>query len=155
VVAEVSVYKVIVTREGHAWLADVPDVAGTHTWAKNLPGLDRNVREAIAVAHNLPEGAEADLKLSYEYHTGDPDLDTQTAALRAEREHLAEAETDLTERTAHLADQIVHQRGMSVRDAATLLHVSPQRISQVAPTRTAAKPADTTRPATSTLGGAT
>ena len=126
----------IVTREGDAWLADVPGVPGTHTWARNLPGLDRNVREAIALAHDLPEHAEGELELSYEYRTGDPDLDTRTAALRADRERLAEAEKDLTERTAQLAEQIVRQRGMSVRDAATLLRVSPQRISQIAPTRT-------------------
>ena len=66
---------------------------------------------------------------------------------------MVEAEKDLTERT----DQIVHQRGMSLRDAATLLHVSPQRINgspKSPPPGPAAKPADTTRPATSTLGGA-
>jgi hypothetical protein len=136
VVTTMSTYEVIVTREGDAWLADVPAMAGTHTWAKNLPGLDRNLREAIALAEDLPEGAEGELDLSYEYHTGDPDLDAQTAAVRAERAQLNSAEQNLTERTALLADRIVHQRGMSVRDCATLLRVSPQRVSQVAPTRT-------------------
>ena len=131
-----SAYEVIVTREGDAWLADVPAVTGTHTWAKNLPGLDRNIREAIALAQDLPEGAETQLELSYEYRTGDPDLDSQTAALRTEREHLAQAERALAERTTTLADHIVHQRGMSVRDAAILLRVSPQRISQITPTHT-------------------
>ena len=128
-----TTYQVIVTREGDAWLADVPGVSGTHTWAKNLPGLDRNVREAIALAEDLPDGAEAGLDLAYQYDTGDPDLDAEIAALRAERARLAQAEQELSERTARLAEQIVRQRGMSVRDAATLLHISPQRVSQVAP----------------------
>jgi hypothetical protein len=68
-----SAYEVIVTREGDAWLADGPAVAGTHTWAKNLPGLDRNVREAIALAEDLPEGAEDGLDLAYQSsHPQDP-----------------------------------------------------------------------------------
>jgi hypothetical protein len=131
-----SAYEVIVTREGDAWMADVPAVSGTHTWAKNLPGLDRNVREAIALAEDLPEGAEDGLDLSYDYRTGDPDLDAATAAVRAERARLGQAEHALSQRTAQLADRIVHQQGLSVRDAAILLRISPQRISQVAPART-------------------
>jgi DNA-directed RNA polymerase specialized sigma subunit len=130
-----SRYDVIVSRAGDAWLADVPAVAGTHAWAKNLPGLDRNVREAIALAEDLPDGAEAGLELVYEYRTGDPYIDDQTAAVRAERARLGQAERALTERTAHLAEDLVYTRGMSVRDAAALLQISPQRISQVAPTR--------------------
>lgn len=62
-------YRVVVNREDGRWLADVPDVPGTHTWAKNLVGLDASVREAIALAEDLPEGAEPELELSYEYHT--------------------------------------------------------------------------------------
>lgn len=130
-----STYEVIVTREGDAWLADVPAVAGTHTWAKNLPGLDSSVREAIALAEDLPRGAESALELVYDYRTGDPTLDATTAAVRADRSELSAAERFLAERTARLADELVHGRGMSVRDAAALLRVSPQRISQIAPSR--------------------
>ncbi|BCJ65119.1 type II toxin-antitoxin system HicB family antitoxin [Polymorphospora rubra] len=64
-------YRVIVTREDDAWLADVPDLPGTQTFARNLPSLDANVREAIALTEDLPEGAEVDLAISYEYRTGD------------------------------------------------------------------------------------
>jgi predicted RNase H-like HicB family nuclease len=67
-VVEVSerTYPVVVTREGDAWLADVPDLPGAHTWAKNLPGLDRSVREVIALVEDLPEGAET--RLSFDLH---------------------------------------------------------------------------------------
>lgn len=58
-------YRVVVTRERDAWLADVPALAGAHTWAKNLPALDRNVREAIALAEDRPDGAEASLAIDY------------------------------------------------------------------------------------------
>ncbi|BCJ31729.1 hypothetical protein [Actinocatenispora sera] len=129
-----NAYRVVVTREGDAWLADVPNLEGTQTWAKNLPGLDGNVREAIALAEDLPEDAEAGLVLDYEYRTGDEDIDRVTADIRAERSRIAEAERELAERTAKLAEQLT-RRHMSVRDAAVLLRVSPQRISQVAPRR--------------------
>lgn len=126
-----SGYRVIVTRDGESWLADAPDVPGTHTWAGTLRGLDRSIREAIALAEDLPDGAEASLDIAYTYRTGDPELDEAAAQVRAERLRLAAAERVLVERTTRLAGQIVTQRGLSVRDAAELLMVSPQRISQV------------------------
>jgi predicted RNase H-like HicB family nuclease len=125
-------YRVVVTREDDAWLADVPDLPGTHTWAKNLPGLDRSVREAIALVENLPDGAEPGLSLAYSYDIGDPELNAVTAHLRAERERIQREERQLAEQTAAVAAQLT-ERSMSVRDAAALLAVSPQRISQVAP----------------------
>jgi hypothetical protein len=125
-------YRVVVTREGDAWLGDAPDVAGTHTWAKNLPNLDRNIREAIALAEDLPEGAEESLELEYEYRTGDASVDTLTAQLRDERERVQDAARQLADRTAQAAARL-RREGMSVRDVAALLRVSPQLISQVAP----------------------
>lgn len=138
-------YRVVVIREGDAWLADVPDLPGTHTWAKNLPGLARSVREAIALAEDLPDGAETRLSLIYTYDIGDPELNAVTAHLRAERERIQREERQLAEQTAAVAAQLT-ERSMSVRDAAMLLAVSPQRISQVAPrpTKNKAPAADRT-----------
>jgi hypothetical protein len=125
-----QIYHVVVTREDSAWLADVPGLPGTHTWAKNLPGLDRSVREAIALVENLPDGAEPSLTLVYSYDIGDPELNAVAAHLRAERERIQREERQLAEQTAAVAAQLT-QRSMSVRDAAALLAVSPQRISQL------------------------
>jgi hypothetical protein len=122
-----------VTREDGAWQADVPGLRGTHTWARNLPALDRSVREVIALVKDLPEGAESALQLDYEYNIGDPALTALTAKLRAERERIQREERDLARETAAAASRLVADASLSVRDAATLLAVSPQRISQVAP----------------------
>ena len=127
-----KIYQVIVTREDDAWLADVPALEGTHTWAKNLPTLDRNVREAIALAENLPNGAEEGLWLTFEYQTGDPLLDVEAAEVRAARLELAERETRVAIRTTALIQELTG-RGYSVRDTARLAGVAPQRVSQVAP----------------------
>jgi len=42
-------------REGNNWLAEVEELPGAHTWARNLKDLERNVREAIVLAADLPE----------------------------------------------------------------------------------------------------
>ncbi len=130
-------YRVVVTREDGRWLADVPDVPGTHTWARNLVGLDTSVREAIALAEDLPEGVEPELELSYEYHTGDDQLDDAAAQLRLKRERMEAELALITQRTAELAREMAET--YSVRDAAMLLGVSPQRISQIAARRSSSK----------------
>lgn len=132
-----TTYQVQVTYEDGRWLADVPEVPGTHTWGRTLAGLDRSVREAIALALDLPEGAEASLELDWDVATGDGALDAAARQVRAERARLAVAERDLQDRTRELAREIL-AGGLTTRDAARLLGVSVQRISQIAP-RTRAK----------------
>jgi predicted RNase H-like HicB family nuclease len=78
-------YHVVVTRDGDGWMADVPALPGTHTWAKTLRALDRNVREVIGMVEDLPRSAEAALDLEMDYHTGDPVLDERAGRLRALR----------------------------------------------------------------------
>jgi predicted RNase H-like HicB family nuclease len=75
-------YRVVVTREDEQWLADVPELLGAHTHARSLPTLDQAVREVIVLAADLPDEAIPDLVLGYEYHTGDPELDTTALEVR-------------------------------------------------------------------------
>jgi len=126
-----NTYRVVVTRESNAWLADVPEVQGAHTFARNLARLDIYVREVIAAMLDLPEGAEADLSVAYEYDTGDAGLDAQAAELRAARaRHDADARA-IEQSTAAMA--VAYTRRFPVRDTAAILGVSPGRISQIAP----------------------
>jgi predicted RNase H-like HicB family nuclease len=60
-------YRVHVTREDGQWLADVPELEGTHTYAASLTALDRHVREAIVLGADLPDDAMAGLDLVYSY----------------------------------------------------------------------------------------
>jgi predicted RNase H-like HicB family nuclease len=64
-------YHVVVTRDGDGWMADVPALSGTHTWAKTLRALDRHVREVIGMVEDLPRSAEAAMDLDMEYHTAE------------------------------------------------------------------------------------
>ena len=52
-------YHVVVTREDGSWLADVPELAGAHTDARNLPTPDRYVREVIVLAAGLRGAGQA------------------------------------------------------------------------------------------------
>jgi len=60
-------YRVVVTREGEDWLADVPELEGAHTDARSLPTLDQYVREVIVMAADLPDEVMPDLELDYDY----------------------------------------------------------------------------------------
>ena len=66
-------YRVVVTREDSDWLADVPELSGAHTHARNLPSLDRAVRGVIVLAADLPDEAMLGLMIDYYQHTGSRD----------------------------------------------------------------------------------
>lgn len=107
----------------------MPAVPGAHTQAGNLVKLDEHVREVIALVLDLPEGAEADLELDYEYPGIGPE-----AAAAIELGH-ARAQLDLQhEELVSTTNQVVIflvRQGWSVRDVGPMVGVSPARISQI------------------------
>jgi predicted RNase H-like HicB family nuclease len=123
-------YRVVVTREDGQWLADVPELQGAHTYARSLSSLDQAVREVVVLAADLPDEAIPELVLDYDYHTGDPDLDTTALEVRRLRRQADELAATAAARTGQAAAQLV-ARGLSVRDVAALLGISPQRVSQL------------------------
>jgi DNA-directed RNA polymerase specialized sigma24 family protein len=125
-------YRVVVTREDDAWLADIPGVQGAHTYSRDLTKLDLYVREVVSLMEDMPEEAMPGLDLEWVFETGDPDVDTRAAALRAERDVVNATVADLAERTRVAAVGLA-AKGYSVRDIAGLLGISPQRVSQIAP----------------------
>lgn len=132
-------YRVVVTHENGVWLADVPDLAGAHTFARNIPSLQKAVREVIALVEDLPDGAENGFDVEYEYRIGIPEVEAETRQLRADRERIRREEDELARRTDAAAKTLVERYRFSVRDAAALTGVSKQRISQLAPSKKAAK----------------
>ena len=123
-------YRVVVTREDGQWLADVPSLEGAHTYARSLPTLDQAVREVVVLAADLPDEAMPVLMLDYEYHTGDASLDVTAQEVRQLRREADELATAAATRTGRAAAELV-ARGLSVRDVAALLGISPQRVSQL------------------------
>jgi hypothetical protein len=129
-----ATYRIVVRRDpedARFWLADVDGLTGAHTSSRSLASLDRYVREVIVLPADLPDGAEDGLDLEWHYETGTPDLDDDTQRVRKLRRDLEVANRDLGERTAALANELVRRSGLSVREAATLLEVSPSRVDQM------------------------
>lgn len=124
------VYRVIVTREDGTWLADVPELEGAHTYARTLPALDRAVREVVVMAADRPDEEMPALQLAYDYRTGDPDVDVTAAEIRTLRVRADQLAATATARTSAAAALLV-ERGLSVRDVAAMLGISPQRVSQL------------------------
>jgi hypothetical protein len=123
-------YRVNVTREQGQWLADVPELQGAHTYARSLPTLDQAVREVIVLAADLPDEAMPELVIDYDYHTGDPELDVAAVEVRRLRRQADELAATAATRTGQAAAKLI-AKGLSVRDAAALLGISPQRVSQL------------------------
>jgi DNA-directed RNA polymerase specialized sigma24 family protein len=123
-------YRVAVTHEDGHWLADVPGLQGAHTYARGLSTLDQAVREVIVLADDLPDEAMPELVIDYEYHTGDPELDVAAVEVRRLRRQADELAATAAARTGQAAAMLV-ARGLSVRDVAALLGISPQRVSQL------------------------
>ncbi len=121
-------YEVIVTREDGAWLADVPAVAGAHTFARTLTGLRRSVREVIIVMDDLPDDDAVAMVFRF-----DVDDETVAAAARLgqERRAIAAREADVMAGTARSVGDLI-EHGYSVRDAAELLNITAGRVSQLA-----------------------
>ena len=114
-------YTVKVTREDGNWLADVLEVAGAHTFARTLEGLTKSVREVIVLMADLPDDAE--VVWDWDFSEVDDEVVTSAAHIGRHRE-------DVAKQTAALAGKLV-DRGMSVRDAAVLLRITPGRVSQL------------------------
>jgi hypothetical protein len=123
-------YRVTVTREEDHWLADVPELQGAHTYARSLPTLDQAVREVIVLADDLPDAAMPELVIDYDYHTGDQELDVAAVEVRRLRRQADELAAAAAARTGQAAAKLI-AKGLSVRDAAALLGISPQRVSQL------------------------
>jgi hypothetical protein len=130
-------YRVTVRRDpedARFWLADVEGLDGAHTSSRSLATLDRYVREVIVLAADLPDEAEGDVVLDWDYQTGDPDVDRLAEEVRRKRAEIDEATRALTAQTAALARHLVTEGGFSVREAAALLSISPARVDQMVQT---------------------
>ncbi|RRO98207.1 hypothetical protein CXF43_08650 [Corynebacterium bovis] len=122
-------YTVEVTREDGDWLATVTGFEGVSTWATTFAGLDRAVREAIALAEDLPEGREDQLDIAWDLPAGSDDV---AAALV-----VAQQRRSLVQRQRQIDPQIhsvvatLSAAGWSVRDQAALLGMTAGRVSQI------------------------
>lgn len=122
-------YRVVVTREGSSWLARVPGMRAAQTFARNLPSLERSIREVIALLEDLPDGAESELVLEWDF-SALGELAQEAYSLHRERDRVHASLAGLAQRTKHTVNELVRE-GWSTRDIALLVGTSPGRVSQL------------------------
>lgn len=120
-------YTIEITREGDTWIADVIDVSGAHTHAKNLTTLAERIQEVIGLVLDRPEDERFDVDLRF---VGvDPEF-AAAAELGRERVELERRQRDIGAQTEASAVAL-SRAGWSVRDIGGALRVTPGRVSQV------------------------
>ncbi|MDR3360913.1 MAG: hypothetical protein LBO20_09815 [Bifidobacteriaceae bacterium] len=120
------VYRVDVSRDGRWWLVEIPeiDLAGQ---ARNLDVADAVAKEVIGLALGLePDGIEVAVEVRL------PDEVERALAAAAEREAIGWAAVKDAAELRRSAVAWLIGSGVSQKDAARLLGVSPQRVSQLA-----------------------
>jgi hypothetical protein len=124
----VKMYRAIAVRDGRWWFVQVPGEQGLYTQVRRLDQAVPMLREVISLMRDVPEGA-VDV-------TVEPDLNSlgEIAALVSN----AVRQRDVANETQKQAGAVMRQAiaairssGFTSRDAATLLGVSPQRVSQI------------------------
>lgn len=111
----------------YGWSARVEGLPAASVTCRSLATVQDAVRRVLARAG--PPVATAPVE--WVVQTGDPDLDREAVQLRTYRAAVAAAGAQVATRTRALAYRLVSECGLSVRDAATLLGVSPARVSQL------------------------
>lgn len=115
-----------VVRSGGWWAIEVPEVPGVYSQAKRLDQVPDVVADAVATMLDIDlEGVEVSIKPRLREDVR-RDVEEAKRLSRAARE--AEVAASAQMRRA-VADVIAE--GLTVRDAATLLSISPQRVSQL------------------------
>ena len=113
-------------RSGAWWAIDVPDLPGVYSQARRLDRVDSMARNAIALFLDV-DPASLDIRVEMNLPSDlRRDVDA-VGRLRAEADRLQVESSGAMRRLTHE----LLGRGLSVRDAAAILGISHQRVSQL------------------------
>ena len=118
-----SGYTAVCRRSGRWWAISVPELKGVHTQARRLDQAAAMAQDAIAL---MLDADPASVQVEVRPEIPDPvsrALDARRAARQAE---------EAAEQATAAAAGALLAEGYTVRDAGALLHLSPQRVSQIA-----------------------
>ena len=114
-------------RVSGIWEVEVAQVPDVHTFGRTLDKAEENVREALA--RSLKTSGSA-LLMRHEYHLG-PAADEVVMASIDARAQANETSERAATLTREAAQKITGELGLSLRDAARVLQLSHQRVSQI------------------------
>ncbi|MGH3677503.1 MAG: HicB family toxin-antitoxin system [Mycobacterium sp.] len=122
-------YKVEVSRDGRCWMIRVPEIDQL-TQARRISEIEDMARSLIAVSTDIPL-TDIAVHITSINVPGYGDIAARAREIEADRCAALRA-NEAAQRGAADYVQALVKGGVPVRDAAVLLHVSPQRISQLA-----------------------
>ncbi|MGH4007053.1 MAG: hypothetical protein ACRDTH_02605 [Pseudonocardiaceae bacterium] len=124
---EVRTYAVRVFREGDLWVIEVPEL-DTVSQSRTLAAAEEEARALVAVWLDVPADQVA---VHMDYSAVDPDawrLASEARTVQAQADKLIRSAA-ATRRQA--ARRLVHEGGLSLRDAAAVLGVTFSRVQQL------------------------
>jgi hypothetical protein len=122
-------YKVEVSRDGRWWMINVPEI-GQLTQARRISEIEDMASSLIAVSTDTPL-TDITVHITSIDVPELGDIAARAREIEATRYAALQA-NEIAQRAAAEYVQALAKAGVPVRDAAALLHVSPQRISQLA-----------------------
>ena len=121
-------YTVQARRSGGWWALTVPGLPGVHSQVRRLEQAEGMIRDAIALAFDVPPGS---INVKRPVPLVTPELDELLANTQASRHQLAELRMTVDALSRQLAHEMaVH--GIPVRDIATALDISFQHAAKLA-----------------------
>ena len=123
-----NAFNVRVSRENPFWVAVVDSVSGGATESRTLSALESEVRDLLS---GLLDVEEDEIALEWDYSEALGDSAELLTRYQAARRELEQAKRDY-KAAQNSVVRALRDRGISVRDSANLVHVSHQRISQLA-----------------------
>lgn len=124
-------YKVEVVRDGRWWMIHVPEIDGL-TQARRIDEIEDMARSLIAISTDTPL-SEIGVHVVSVTVSGIGDIADTAQRIERLRRQAEELEVQAADAAKQYARDLTRE-GVPVRDTASLLGVSPQRISQLAKT---------------------
>lgn len=116
----------IAQRSGDWWAIEVPEIPGLFTQTRRLDQIDDMVRDAAKLLGREVSQVTVQAKLSEQ----DEQMLRELLAARSEADAAQEKASRLTRGTI----SALRKRGMTVRDVADVIGLTPQRVSALART---------------------
>jgi predicted RNase H-like HicB family nuclease len=113
-------------RSGSWWAIDVPELPGVYSQARRLDGVESMARDAIALFLDVDPGT-LDIRVEMILRS---DLRRDVDAVGRLRADANRLQAESSGALRHLTHELVGS-GLSVRDAAIILGISHQRVSQL------------------------
>lgn len=122
-------YKVEVVRDGRWWMIHIPEIDGL-TQARRVDEIEGMARSLVAISTDKPL-SDIGIHVASVTVAGIGDIADTAHRIENLRRQAAELEAEAADAAKQYARDLTRE-GVPVRDAASLLGVSPQRISQLA-----------------------